>query len=77
MGKVYEFVEEIDKSISTIRGVLQCSNISMNEQKVQNGIKYICSNGATFARILLDFVNGGGNIDALTPENVFGKKEIK
>lgn len=48
MGKVYEFVEEIDKSISTIRGVLQCSNISMNEQKVQNGIKYICSNGATF-----------------------------
>ena len=29
------------------------------------------------ARILLDFVNGGGNIDALTPENVFGKKEIK
>ena len=27
--------------------------------------------------ILLDFVNGGGNIDALTPENVFGKKEIK
>ena len=22
-------------------------------------------------------VNGGGNIDALTPENVFGKKEIK
>ena len=29
------------------------------------------------AGILLDFVNGGGNIDALTPENVFGKKEIK
>ena len=28
------------------------------------------------AGILLDFVNGG-NIDALTPENVFGKKEIK
>jgi hypothetical protein len=30
-----------------------------------------------FAGILLDFVNGRGNIDALTPENVFGKKEIK
>ena len=29
------------------------------------------------AEILLDFVNGGGNIDALTPANVFGKKEIK
>ena len=29
------------------------------------------------AGILLDFINGGGNIDALTPENVFGKKEIK
>ena len=29
------------------------------------------------AGILFDFVNGGGNIDALTPENVFGKKEIK
>lgn len=29
------------------------------------------------AGILLNFVNGGGNIDALTPENVFGKKEIK
>ena len=29
------------------------------------------------AGILLDFVNGGGNIDTLTPENVFGKKEIK
>ena len=29
------------------------------------------------AGILLDFVNGGGNIDALTPENVFGKKETK
>ena len=29
------------------------------------------------AGILLDFVNGGGNIDALTPENVFGKKAIK
>ena len=29
------------------------------------------------AGILLDFVNGGGNIDAVTPENVFGKKEIK
>ena len=29
------------------------------------------------AGILLDFVNGGGDIDALTPENVFGKKEIK
>ena len=29
------------------------------------------------AGILLDFVNGGGNIDALTPENVFGKREIK
>lgn len=29
------------------------------------------------AGILLDFVNDGGNIDALTPENVFGKKEIK
>jgi hypothetical protein len=29
------------------------------------------------AGILLDFVNGGGNIDALTPENVFGNKEIK
>lgn len=29
------------------------------------------------AGVLLDFVNGGGNIDALTPENVFGKKEIK
>ena len=29
------------------------------------------------AGILLDFVNGGGNIDALTPENIFGKKEIK
>lgn len=29
------------------------------------------------AGILLDFVNGGNNIDALTPENVFGKKEIK
>ena len=29
------------------------------------------------AGILLDFVNGGVNIDALTPENVFGKKDIK
>lgn len=29
------------------------------------------------AGILLDFVNGGNNIDALTPENVFGKMEIK
>lgn len=29
------------------------------------------------AGILLDFVNGGGNNDALTPENVFGNKEIK
>lgn len=29
------------------------------------------------AGILLDFVNGGGNIDALTPENVFRNKEIK
>ena len=26
------------------------------------------------AGILLDFVNGGGDIDALTPENVFGKR---
>ena len=29
------------------------------------------------AGILLDFVNGGGNIDAITPVNVFGNKEIK
>lgn len=48
MGKVYEFVEEIDKSVSIIHGLLNGSNISMNEQKVQNGIKYICSNGAIF-----------------------------
>lgn len=48
MGKVYEFVEEIDKSVSIIHGLLNGSNISVNEQKVQNGIKYICSNGAIF-----------------------------
>ncbi len=48
MGKVYEFVEEIDKSVSIIHGLLNSSNISVNEQKVQNGIKYICSNGAIF-----------------------------
>lgn len=48
MGKVYEFVEELDKSVSIIHGLLNGSNISMNEQKVQNGIKYICSNGAIF-----------------------------
>ena len=29
------------------------------------------------AGILLDFVNGGGNIDVITPVNVFGNKEIK
>ena len=29
------------------------------------------------AGILLDFVNGGGNIGAITPVNVFGNKEIK
>ncbi len=29
------------------------------------------------AGILLDLVNGGGNIDAITPVNVFGNKEIK
>ena len=29
------------------------------------------------AGILLDFVNGGGNIDAITPVNVFGNTEIK
>ena len=34
-------------------------------------------NTSILAGILLDFVNGRGNIDALTPENVFGKKEIK
>lgn len=48
MGEVYEFVEEIDKSVSIIHGLLNGSNISVNEQKVQNGIKYICSNGAIF-----------------------------
>lgn len=48
MGKVYEFVEEIDKSVSIIHRLLNGSNISVNEQKVQNGIKYICSNGAIF-----------------------------
>ena len=48
MGKVYEFVEEIDKSVSIIHGLLNGSNISVNEQKVQYGIKYICSNGAIF-----------------------------
>lgn len=48
MGKVYDFVEEIDKSVSIIHGLLNGSNISVNEQKVQNGIKYICSNGAIF-----------------------------
>lgn len=48
MGKVYEFVEEIDKSVSIIHGLLNGSNISVNEQKVQNGNKYICSNGAIF-----------------------------
>ena len=37
----------------------------------------ITTSADILAGILLDFVNGGGNIDALTPENVFGKKEIK
>ena len=29
------------------------------------------------ADILLDYARNGGNMDDLTPENVFGKKEIK
>lgn len=37
----------------------------------------IKTNADILAGILLDFVNGGGNIDAFTPENVFGNKEIK
>lgn len=48
MGKTYDFVEEIDNGISFIRRLLQDANISVNELKIQSGIKFVCSTGSTF-----------------------------
>lgn len=48
MGKTYEYIEEIENGISTIRRLMKNANISIKEESIQHGIKYICDNGAVF-----------------------------
>lgn len=63
-------IQDNTVEITFATGEIEKGRLDLTKERIKTSADIL-------AGILLDFVNGGGNIDALTPENVFGKKEIK
>lgn len=63
-------IQDNTVEITFATGEIEKGRLDLSKERIKTSADIL-------AGILLDFVNGGGNIDALTPENVFGKKEIK
>lgn len=63
-------IQDNTVEITFATGEIEKGRLDMSKERIKTSADILVG-------ILLDFVNGGGNIDALTPENVFGKKEIK
>ena len=64
MKRIQENTVEID----FLTGLTEKGRLSLPDKQITTSAKIL-------AGILLDYARAGGNLDSLTPESVFGKKE--